>query len=109
MLVMAFRNHKFRSPRPVPSQVFEEVVKETPRNGVVFCEVVTQPVDSSMLPAYSDYQLSRLLAAGVPLQQINVEHMLDCSPSSAELSNVEKMLDNDLSSDSESSNVEPNK
>ena len=106
---MAFRNHKFRTPRPAPSQVFEEVVKETPHNGVVFCEVVTQPVDSSTLPAYDDYQLSRLLAAGVPLQQINVEHMLDGSPSSVELSNVEKMLDNDLSNDSQSSNVEPNK
>lgn len=105
---MAFRNHKFHVPRPVPSQVFEEVVKETPRNGVVFCEVVKQPVDSSSLPAYDDYQLSRLLAAGVPLQQINVEHMLDASPSSVELSNLEKMLDIELSNDSENKNVQPN-
>ncbi len=105
---MAFRNHKFNVPHPVPLQVYEEVIKETPRNGVVFCEVVNQPVDSSTLPAYDDYQLSRLLAAGVPLQQINVEHMLDVSPSSVELSQVEKMLDNDLSSDINESNVESN-
>lgn len=106
---MAFRNHKFNVPRPVPSQVYEEVLKETPRNGVVFCEIVKQPVDSSSLPAYDDYQLSRLLAAGVPLQQINVEHMLDGSPTSAELSQVEKLLDTDLSIENEPSNVEPNK
>lgn len=106
---MSFRNHKFRSPRPVPEQVFEEVVKETPRNGVVFCEVVKQPVDSSTLPAYDDYQLSRLLAAGVSLQQINVEHLLDGTPTSAELSNFEKSLDNDLSIKNEPLNVEPNK
>lgn len=106
---MAFRNHKFNVPRPVPSQVYEEVVKETPRNGVVFCEIVKQPVDSSSLPAYDDYQLSRLLVAGVPLQQINVEHMLDGSPTSAELSQVEKLLDTDLSIENEPSNVELNK
>lgn len=106
---MSFRNHKFRAPRPVPEQVFEEAVKETPRNGVVFCDVVKQPVDSSTLPAYDDYQLSRLLAAGVPLQQINVEHMLDGSPTSAELSHFEKLLDNDLSNENEPSNVELNK
>lgn len=106
---MSFRNHKFNVPRPVPEQVFEEVVKETPRNGVVFCEVVKQPVDSSSLPAYDDYQLSRLLAAGVPLQQINVEHLLEGTPTSAELSQVEKLLDNDLSTDNEPSNVELNK
>lgn len=105
---MSFRNHKFSVPRPAPSQVFEEVVKETPRNGVVFCEVVKQAVDSSSLPSYDDYQLSRLLAAGVPLQQINVEHMLDGSPTSVELSEFEKFLDNDLSNDNEPSNVESN-
>lgn len=106
---MSFRNHNFRSPRPVPEQVFEEVVKETPRNGVVFCEVVKQPVDSSSLPFYDDYQLSRLLAAGVPLQQLNVEHLLDGTPTSAELSQVEKLLDNDLSTNNQFSNVESNK
>lgn len=106
---MSFRNHKFHAPRPVPLQVYEEVVKETPRNGVIFCEVVKQPVDSSLLPAYDDYQLSRLLAAGVPLQQINVEHILDGSPTSVELSQVEKLLDNDLSNENESSIVELNK
>lgn len=106
---MSFRNHKFNVPRPVPEQVFEDVVKETPRNGVIFCEVVKQPVDSSTLPAYDDYQLSRLFAAGVPLQPINVEHMLDGSPTSAELSQVEKLLDNDLSSEPVSLNVEPQK
>lgn len=105
---MSFRNHKFHVSRPVPKQVFEEVVKETPRNGVIFCEVVKQPVDSSSLPAYDDYQLSRLLAAGVPLQQINVEHILDGSPTSAELSQVEKLLDNDLSTNSDNLNVESN-
>lgn len=104
---MSFRNHKFIVPRPVPSQVYEEVVKETPRNGVIFCEVVKQPVDSSSLPSYDDYQLSRLLAAGVPLQQINVEHLLDGSPTTAELLHVEKLLDNDLSSEPEPTNVEP--
>ena len=106
---MSFRNHKFKVPRPVPEQVFEEVVKETPRNGVVFCEVVKQPVDSSTLPSYDDYQLSRLLAAGVPLQQINVEHLLDGTPTSAEISQVEKLLDNDLSNDTDTPNVESNK
>lgn len=105
---MSFRNHKFNVPRPVPEQVFEEVVKETPRNGVVFCEVIKQPVDSSSLPAYDDYQLSRLLAAGVPLQQINVDHLLDGTLTSAELSHVEKLLDNDLSNVNESSIVESN-
>lgn len=106
---MSFRNHKFNVPRPVPEQVFEEAVKEIPRNGVIFCELVKQPVDSSSLPAYDDYQLSRLLAAGVPLQQINVEHLLDGTPTSVELSQVEKFLDNDLSTDNQSSNVESNK
>lgn len=106
---MSFRNHKFHVPRPVPSQVFEEVVKETPRNGVVFCEVVKQPVDSSTLPAYDDYQLSRLLAAGVPLQQINVDHLLDGTPTSAELSNFEKMLDNELSTTPINDKLETNK
>lgn len=105
---MSFRNHKFNVSRPVPEQVFEEVVKEIPRNGVVFCELIKQPVDSSSLPAYDDYQLSRLIAAGVPLHQINVDHLLDGTPSSAELSQVEKLLDNDLSIQSEPSNVEPN-
>lgn len=106
---MSFRNHKFNVPRPLPSQVYEEVVKETPRNGVVFCELIKQPVDSSSLPAYDDYQLSRLLAAGVPLQEINVDHLLDGTPTSAELSHVEKLLDNDLSNDTESPIVESNK
>lgn len=106
---MSFRNHKFNVPRPVPEQVFEEVVKETPRKGVIFCDVVKQPVDSSSLPAYDDYQLSRLLAAGVPLQQINVDHLLDGLPTSAEFSQVEKLLDDDLSTDTDSLNVEPKK
>lgn len=106
---MSFRNHKFNVPRPVPSQVYEEVVKETPRDGVIFCDVVKQPVDSSTLPAYDDYQLSRLLAAGVPLQQINVDHLLDGTPTSAELLSFEKLLDNDLSTETEPSNVEPEK
>lgn len=70
---MAFRNHKFSPvvipPTPVDDEVFSTTFVgnvETP-----VARIVPNKELSANLPAPSAYRLSDLLAAGVPLTQVN--------------------------------------
>lgn len=70
---MAFRNHKFSPVVPPPTPIEDEVMTTT------FVGDVETPVErivsnnelSASLPALSNYRLSDLLAAGVPLTPVN--------------------------------------
>lgn len=70
---MAFRNHKFSPVVTPPTPVDDEVMSTTFVGNVetpVVCLVPNKEL-SANLPAPSAYRLSDLLAAGVPLTQVN--------------------------------------
>lgn len=70
---MAFRNHKFSYSCPPPQDVYDEVISTTIVDDVEVPSVVS--VSNSEftkdLPNLSDYKLSDLLQAGVPLSPVN--------------------------------------
>lgn len=70
---MAFRNHKFSPVVPPPTPVADEVSSTTYVGDVETPVVRIVPNNelSATLPAPSNYRLSDLLAAGVPLQPVN--------------------------------------
>lgn len=47
----------------------------------------------SDLPKYTDYKLSNLINAGVPLNVINTEGLISSSPTDSDLENVNAFLD----------------
>ena len=77
-----FRCRKSRHIPVVPRPIMDEVEVETvDSNGVInvsYAEVTNESL-ANKLPAYSDYQLSNLLAANVPLQPVNAQ-VLDSVP-----------------------------
>lgn len=70
---MAFRNHKFSYSCPPPQDVYDEVISTTIVDGVEVPAVVKLPNSdfNKDLPNLSDYKLSDLLQAGVPLNPVN--------------------------------------
>lgn len=70
---MAFRNHKFSYSCPPPQEVFDEVVTTQIVDGVEVPAVVSVPNSefTKDLPELSDYKLSDLVQAGVPLSPVN--------------------------------------
>lgn len=70
---MAFRNHKFSYSCPPPQEVFDEVITTQIVDGVEVPTVVSVPNSefTKDLPELSDYKLSDLVQAGVPLSLVN--------------------------------------
>lgn len=70
---MAFRNRRFSYSCPPPQEVYDEVIKTTIVDGVETPTVVSVPNSESSkdLPELSDYRLSDLIEAGVPLSPVN--------------------------------------
>lgn len=70
---MTFRNHKFSYSCPPPQSVYDEVISTTIVDDVEVPSVVSVPNSelTKDLPNLSDYKLSDLLQAGVPLNPVN--------------------------------------
>lgn len=70
---MAFRNHKFSYSCPPPQDVYDEVITTQIVDGVEVPIVVSVPNSdfTKDLPELSDYKLSDLVQAGVPLSPVN--------------------------------------
>lgn len=70
---MAFRNHKFSYSCPPPQDVYDEVITTQIVDGVEVPTVVSVPNSefTKDLPELSDYKLSDLVQAGVPLSPVN--------------------------------------
>lgn len=70
---MAFRNHKFSYSCPPPQDVYDEVITTQIVDGVEVPTVVSVPNSefTNDLPELSDYKLSDLVQAGVPLSPVN--------------------------------------
>lgn len=70
---MAFRNRKFSYSCPPPQEVYDEVITTQIVDGVEVPTVVSVPNSefTKDLPELSDYKLSDLIAAGVPLSPVN--------------------------------------
>ena len=70
---MAFRNCKFSYSCPPPQEVFDECFTTTIVDGVEVPTIVSVPNSefTKDLPDLSDYKLSDLIEAGVPLSPVN--------------------------------------
>lgn len=70
---MAFRNHKFSYFCPPPQEVYDDVVTTTIVDNVEVPTIVSVPNSefTKDLPELSDYKLSELIQAGVPLSSVN--------------------------------------
>lgn len=70
---MAFRNHKFSYSCPPPQDVYDEVISTTIVDEIEVPSVVKLPNSefTKDLPYLSDYKLSDLLQAGVPLNPVD--------------------------------------
>ena len=85
---MAFRNCKFSYSCPLPQEVFDEFFTTTIVDGVEVPTIVSLPNSefTKDLPDLSEYKLSDLIEAGVPLSPV----------SSKVLGSVEDKLNNVL-------------
>lgn len=91
-----FRHRNIKAVPAVPRPIMDEVEVETvDANGVrlVSFQQISNDKVASSLPAYSDYQLSTLLAANVPLQPVNAQ-VLDSIPTDAQLDAAMTELEN---------------
>lgn len=91
-----FRHRNIKAVPAVPRPIMDEVEVETvDANGVRFVsfQQVSNEKVATSLPAYSDYQLSALLAANVPLQPVNAQ-VLDAIPTDAQLDAAMTELEN---------------
>ncbi|WP_278699083.1 hypothetical protein [Leyella stercorea] len=70
---MAFRNRKFSYSCPPPQEVYDEVITTQIVDGVEVPSIVSVPNSefTKDLPELSDYKLSDLIQAGVPLNPVN--------------------------------------
>lgn len=107
---MAFRNHKFSYSCPPPQDVYDEVISTTIVDDVEVPAVVKLPNSelNKDLPNLSDYKLSDLLQAGVPLNPVNskvlgsvedklnniVDDVINNSPTPASASDNDNNIDN---------------
>lgn len=89
-----FKHSRVKQTWPAPEQV-QELVPKSSFVSSLGADVVSfevQPADGASLPNYSDYQLSALLASGVPLNDLS-QVQLDAPPSASDLQQLEKTLD----------------
>lgn len=70
---MAFRNCKFSYSCPSPQEVYDDCITTTIVDGVEVPNVVSVPNSefTKDLPNLSDYKLSDLIEAGVPISPVN--------------------------------------
>nr|DAF07711.1 MAG TPA: hypothetical protein [Microviridae sp.] len=70
---MAFRNCKFSYSCPLPQEVYDDCITTTIVDGVEVPNVVSVPNSefTKDLPNLSDYKLSDLIEAGVPLSPVS--------------------------------------
>lgn len=89
-----FKHSRVKQTWPAPHQVQELVPKSSfvSSLGADVVSFVALPADGASLPNYSDYQLSALLASGVPLNDLSQVH-LDAPPSASDLQQLEKIID----------------
>ena len=103
-----FRFRKSRPVRVVPRPIMDEVPHEqVDDNGVTvvtYCQVPNSEIARD-LPNYSDYQLSKLLAANVPLQPVNAA-VLDSVPSDEVIEQTMSALEERDNESNEPSNDE---
>ena len=91
-----FKHSHLQQRWPSPVQVNEIVPTKSfvPALGTDVVVYEELPVDGSTLPSYSDYQLSKLLAAGVPLDDLS-SVTIDSEPSDADISVIANKLNID--------------
>lgn len=70
---MAFRNCRFSYSCPLPQEVYDDCITTTILDGVEVPNVVSVPNSefTKDLPNLSDYKLSDLIEAGVPISPVN--------------------------------------
>lgn len=91
-----FRHRNIKAVFAVPRPIMDEVEVETvDANGVrlVSFQQVSNANVATSLPAYSDYQLSALLAANVPLQPVKAQ-VVNTVPTDAEMDAAMTELEN---------------
>lgn len=91
-----FRHRNIKVVPAVPRPIMDEVEVETvDANGVrlVSFQQVSNAKVATSLPAYSDYQLSALLAANVPLQPVKAQ-VVNAVPTDAEMDAAMTELEN---------------
>lgn len=97
-----FRFRKNKPVRFVPRPIVDDVIQQqVDENGVTFVTYVKKNNSevAKDLPAYSEYQLSKLLDANVPLRPV-AANILDSVPSDETIENVVSSLEkSDVNSD----------
>lgn len=91
-----FRHRNIKAVFAVPRPIMDEVEVETvDANGVrlVSFQQTSNSKVATSLPAYSDYQLSALLAANVPLQPVKAQ-VVNAVPTDAEMDAAMTELEN---------------
>lgn len=91
-----FRHRNIKAVFAVPRPIMDEVEVETvDANGVrlVSFQQSSNAKVAASLPAYSDYQLSALLAANVPLQPVKAQ-VVNAVPTDAEMDAAMTELEN---------------
>lgn len=66
-----FRHIKINQPIPKIGKVMETVVETEVKDGIEYYTLVKKDASINKIPRPSDYRLSVLLAAGVPLKEVN--------------------------------------
>lgn len=96
---MAFRNRKFSYSCPPPQEVYDEVITTQIVDGVEVPIIVSVPNSefTKDLPELSDYKLSDLIQAGVPLSPVNSKVLVTVED---KLNNVvDDVINNSLTSE----------
>lgn len=91
-----FRHRKIKAVPAIPRPIMDTVeVEKVDDNGVTTVDFIERPNSAveAELPNYSDYQLSALLAAHVPLQPVNAQ-VLDAVPTEAQIDAAVSELEN---------------
>lgn len=96
---MAFRNRKFSYSCPPPQEVYDEVITTQIVDGVEVPTIVSVPNSefTKDLPELSDYKLSDLIQAGVPLSPVNSKVL--CTVEDKLNNVVDDVINNSLTSE----------
>lgn len=86
-----FRNRVHKAKFSIPREVVTEVEeKNFDKKGVKYVHFVKKPVISNY-PLYTQYQLSSLISAGVPLNPVSP--IFDENPSDGDIDKINESLD----------------
>ena len=72
-------------------------------------EIPSTPASSlsiSDLPNYTDYKLSNLINAGIPLNTINVDNLISSSPTDSDFDKINEYIDNVNEKDNQSDSTD---